>query len=551
MEKKYIEKPIYIDELDLPTQVINALLKAGLTTIQDLEREYRNNNEFIIEIRGLGAKSRNLIKDEYFKIFKYKLGQKPFNFGDVRIKQSQETLRIHSYPGQFPHKTIKETITKRYIIAHHVADLFESNLNNNIYFKCILSEELFLNELPLSWRIINSLNKHGIYKVKDVCSMPIRKLLKIRGIGKISLVELSELLSDTKNTNSFQRKENLNFIDTLLNKINNIEDKIILCKRYGLFSGESMTLDGIGKEYNLTRERIRQRLSRTINNLKLHPYTCKKDFINILDKLILRRDGIFTDGEADLELVKFFKSSKYDGSAILDFLVELNSVSKMEIGNIRFYYPIYDTDLKKIIYRILKFLKKQTKPLTVKEIIHTKDLIFIPDTFNCSAGSIKTEILLTKILRLIPQCDEQRPNVFMVFKHSNKTKIWINTIEIILEKQGIPMHFSQITKAVNQYFINKHVLDERRVHSLLVDEDIFAHTGTRGMYGLASWGIRKESTSELIKECILNTGYRTHWKQIYEYVSRFKRTSKTNIKSLLDNNGQFIPIGNGTYDIKE
>lgn len=43
----------------------------------------------------------------------------------------------------------------------------------------------------------------------------------------------------------------------LINKLNPKEKKVIIC-RYGLFNNSSMTLEEIGEEMNLTRERIRQ-----------------------------------------------------------------------------------------------------------------------------------------------------------------------------------------------------------------------------------------------------------------------------------------------------
>ena len=58
-------KDIIIDELDLPSRVINALLRENIETIDDLVKVGR---EKLIEVKGLGKKSYSLIVDELKKM---------------------------------------------------------------------------------------------------------------------------------------------------------------------------------------------------------------------------------------------------------------------------------------------------------------------------------------------------------------------------------------------------------------------------------------------------------------------------------------------------
>jgi RNA polymerase primary sigma factor len=57
----------------------------------------------------------------------------------------------------------------------------------------------------------------------------------------------------------------------MLNKILTPREKEIISLRFGFSSGDSMTLEQVGKNLNLTRERVRQIESKALNKLRGHP----------------------------------------------------------------------------------------------------------------------------------------------------------------------------------------------------------------------------------------------------------------------------------------
>lgn len=65
---KVVDKKVYqtiIDELDLPTRVINALLREKIETIEDL---LKKDKETLINLKGVGRKSLELVKKELEKL---------------------------------------------------------------------------------------------------------------------------------------------------------------------------------------------------------------------------------------------------------------------------------------------------------------------------------------------------------------------------------------------------------------------------------------------------------------------------------------------------
>lgn len=114
------------------------------------------------------------------------------------------------------------------------------------------------------------------------------------------------------------------------------------------------------------------------------------------------------------------------------------------------------------------------------------------------------------------------------------------------------LHFTEIADKVNDKINDRsYHLEHRRAHGLLIDTDKFAHSGIRGTYGLTKWGLRKESTVELIEECLKKAGFPLHWRQIFNYVSKYKNSKIQSILSLLENNRKFVRKDSGVYWFNE
>lgn len=540
---------IVIDELNLPSRVLNALYREKIETMADL---VDLSDEDLISIKGIGKKGIELIKEELNKLPVEMVIMNDQKKIDEKIKLSEIIARNLSNLEKIQQKKLLEINNKKYITLHEEIYRFNlDNFNKTTYLKSILKESQLIDELPLPSRLINSLNKNNLYKVSDIYSTPLTELIKIRGLGKTSLIKLSEVLNNQELNNTLILNENLDLIDTLLNRINNREDKLIISKRYGFFTGERMTLEEIGQEYKLTRERIRQRIFKSIKQLR-HPFNpIRPYFINLVESLILKNNGVMTDDEADEKMIDIIKTDKYDGSCILDLLVDLNWINKFTVSDTLFYLPKYKLNTELILTRIINLIKNSKKSLTLDEILLKQKFESISANLECDSGFISSRIFFQKLLKLNPKLEEIGHGQFIAaIRKGRSVEKWVKLIEEVLEKSNRPLHFSEVSNIINTSFTLDKYPDIRRIHSILVEYTQFAHTGTRGMYGLTKWGFRKEPTLELVKECIRTAGYRIHWKQIYEYVSRYKKTSKLNIKSILESSGKFESIGEGAYAIK-
>ena len=90
-------------------------------------------------------------------------------------------------------------------------------------------------------------------------------------------IEDKEALSPDEYANNQLLKDEIN---TVLQGLTEREEKVLRL-RFGLYDGRTRTLEEVGKEFNVTRERIRQIEAKALRKLK-HPIRSKrlKDFVD-------------------------------------------------------------------------------------------------------------------------------------------------------------------------------------------------------------------------------------------------------------------------------
>lgn len=341
-----------------------------------------------------------------------------------------------------------------------------------------------------------------------------------------------------------------NIVASLLEKSGNERTRDIIVKRYGLLTGERLTLEEIGESYGLTRERIRQIQAKALKRMKLLAVSSIKILSDLAEDTLYQNYGILTAEEADKKIPEIVET-KDDGSSVLDLLNALGEIQKCVVGDIQIYSPrLNKVDLCKLSEKVVAVIKKDNLGLGVDSIVKRINLLreITDPRFN-------QRDFVFKYCKIDPRIEEiklisAKPEVIFRYYtpgHFEK-KGWIGLIDKVLEQEQMPLHFTEITNRVNDLIADSgKQLDVRRAHFILIENENFAHSGIHGTYGLTSWGLRKETTTELIEECLKKAGFPLHWKQIYNYVSKFKDSRVASIVSVLENNRKFKRTSSGVY----
>lgn len=436
----------------------------------------------------------------------------------------------------------------------------DSEQGRNVETNIPVSRKDPIEVLGLPIRIENALRKSRIRSVIEFYNYPEKKITKIKNMGPktkkflLTVIKPKIIFTDLKQSSRGEFKQSINDVTTseillemLFKKVKNVRDAEVMHRRYGLFTGERETLEEIGKTYGITRERVRQIQSRALKRLQHPSNRFKGPVSDIVNNLIVKKSGVISDIEADELIPELFGEKKFDGSSFLDLLADCGWIQAQMLaeGDVSFYSPkIKGFDLNKVNEKIYATFKN------TKELIIPQKLIkLIPKKIE--QLGVKRIEFVTKLCRVDPRIDERTKNKFTLYSNHSTVHIWVNLMSEVLKDKGIPMHFTEIADGVNDLLISgERKLDHRRAHSILIEQQIFAHTGRNGTYGLIKWGLRKESTIDLAREYIKKAGFPVHWRQIYNYVGRYKDSPKENIISILEFSGKFDKKGKGFYDIR-
>lgn len=350
-------------------------------------------------------------------------------------------------------------------------------------------------------------------------------------------------MSNKANNIKNEVSENASFFDLAEKslKMLSARSQEIIKKRFGLSKEKSRTLDGIGKDYKITRERVRQIIADSFRKISKNEES-KIEFEKALSKIILEiesKSGIIKQSQV-LEILS--KGDSKEKNAIIFFADGLKGIGSVEInGIIERAWVITENVLEKV--------KKTNK--IAREILEDK---------KKPIG--KTE-LLEEIYNRISDLSKKEIEDFLdVFSNISKNKFekwglahWpeINPkstrekIYLILKETRNPLHFSHIAKKIDEHGLSKKKAHPQTVHNELIKDTRFILIG-RGIYALAEWGYSKGTVRDVLKKILSEKG-QIEKPEILDEIFKVRRIKTATVMINLNNSKYFSKVGN-SYKIK-
>lgn len=317
--------------------------------------------------------------------------------------------------------------------------------------------------------------------------------------------------------------------------------KNVLAKRYGLFGNEKETLETIGKELGITRERVRQIESTAIKRLK-NP-RCGKDHTKKISAAVIRfldQNGGFASQE---KLLKKFAGSVEKKNAF-GLLLQLNKKIQFIKEN-SFHTNVWVSNdelgkhAKQIIEKAHEYLKKRGS------VIHENELL------KELESEIAKGILILNMLESAKNIAKVKDeNVWGLRDWGDVNPRSIkDRVYVILKRDKNPMHFSEIAKKINSAFEEVRKVTEQAVHNELIKDDRFVLIG-RGIYALSEWGYQKGIVEEVISEILKEAGKPLHKNEIVERVLGKRMVKEATIVLNLQKE-RFKRVGKATYALND
>lgn len=349
-------------------------------------------------------------------------------------------------------------------------------------------------------------------------------------------------------------------IDEILEAITNDRTKEIIRRRFGLRDGRRQTLEAIGRDHNITRERVRQIEENGLNTLKKE---------QIIDKL----QPIFGSIKEHLkEHGNLKKESRlYDDLSYVCYPVkeiermkEKNDFSELDKCRAAFYLVLTLGDefsklpedehfhsiwtinkdsvaaAKKTVDSLVGHLDSKKETLSEEQIFAVAKTIF-PEL---SDKAIRAYIDASKFIR---------QNHLGKFGLAHWPEINPKGVKdkayIVLKNAGKPLHFGEVTDLINQILPAERRAYIQTVHNELIKDLRFVLVG-RGLYALSEWGYQPGTVAEIIKQVLRENGPLAK-EEIVKKVLEKRLVKENTVLINLQNKKVFKRDSQGKYSLKK
>jgi hypothetical protein len=320
--------------------------------------------------------------------------------------------------------------------------------------------------------------------------------------------------------------EKHNFYDVFRSIIDHLPSRSqeIVAKRFGVYDEKPMTLQAIGDEYGITRERVRQIVQSGIRGISdyddheafLAVRGAIVDFVEkhygiVLDKMIM--DTLGKD-HATRGSIRFF----------IESLPDITYINPKQ-------YPVLDGVVTHYDFNIDQW--------------HTVH-VDVRDTFLQTNATHPSTILHTQIAQKHDVAHDQLMHYLDVSREIGKNPFdkWglVDWDEIsprgvrekallILKEKNTPMHFREIAQAIDDYGLGKkgRKSHPQTVHNELIRDDNFVLVG-RGVYALKNDDYVKGTVKDVITRVLENAEKPLSADEVIERVLRMRHVKPSTIK---------------------
>lgn len=350
----------------------------------------------------------------------------------------------------------------------------------------------------------------------------------------------------TPSNNGTETEKLINTAQKLL-EVLDARSRDILTRRYGIKSGKIETLESIGKEYGITRERVRQ-IEVQAKKLIARRMDVLQEVSQLLKDVFIRHGGILCD-EQLIEAVSSDKDNPVQNTIIafyLDILPNFKFITRTSKLGPHWVHSEHDS-------KYVEHVLDEAEVILAKHK-HPKD----------------ENDLISEIRQRNEIGDERLPNEYIIAllrasKSINETVFgewglddWVETSPrgvgdkayIVLRRFGKPEHFRSITDLINDANFDHKRAHAQTVHNELIKDDRFVLVG-RGLYGLTEWGYIPGTVADVL-EAILNKATEPLTREeLLEQVLKQRMVKKTTVLLGLQNIDRFQKVHGNRYKLAE
>ncbi len=316
----------------------------------------------------------------------------------------------------------------------------------------------------------------------------------------------------------------------------------VILYRYGLGTDtRRMTLDGIGKKYSITRERVRQIENYALGMIrKSDEYKLEKAVFAEIENLLHAFGGVVVEDDFLGHLTKDKSLQNH-----IHFLLVIGEPFKKKKEDDEFNHRWHVNEA--LANQVEEALRKLYSNLSNQDLLPESEIInkFLNHLEGVSER-YKNQEIMKRWLALSKSIGKNALGDWGTSKSSNiKTKGMRDYAFLVIRKHGSPIHFRDVAKQITTMFNKKaHVAT---THNELIKDPRFVLVG-RGLYALAEWGYAPGIVRDVIRHVIEKNGPMTK-EEIVAKVMKERYVKENTIAVNLQNPKYFKKDKDGKYSV--
>ena len=305
-------------------------------------------------------------------------------------------------------------------------------------------------------------------------------------------------------------------VNEILESISNSRTREVIARRFGLDKGRRHTLEAIGQDYGITRERVRQIEDSGLNVLrrqevleKLRPlFSVVKDHLDEHGGL-KKEDSLYNDLSYICLPVKEIERMK-----------KANDFSDLERCQSAFYLVLtLDDDFERVpesdhfhpVWTMNKKLVRQAKKTidSVVKCLEDKKQVLAEEELMAMIKSLAPELSEKAIFSYIDASKHIKKSHLGHFGLIHWPEISPRGVKdkafIVLKHAAKPLHFTEVTEMINRVLFSDRQAYAQTVHNELIKDPRFVLVG-RGLYALTDWGYQSGTVADIIRDVLNSEG---------------------------------------------
>lgn len=353
-------------------------------------------------------------------------------------------------------------------------------------------------------------------------------------------------------------------IGQILNSIS-VKEREVLSRRFSLNGQPRQTLEEIGRHYNITRERIRQIQAAAIK--KIHQLQDIQNTLEVFHRIVRRLLGEYGGVLEENHLLDLLlphdekkeETSRNASRFIMNYLLveHIEPIKRSENFLPGWRLPTVSLEFSQgILFELYRFFDTEQRLLKIEELT-TKFLQ--SEFYRQNRDRINS---LFELSFISPVSEEQRiKNLIsahlVLSKKLSKNildewgyrhwptavpKRMADKIYLILRREKKPLHFTEITKAINNARFDKKIAYPATIHNELILDNRFVLVG-RGIYALSEWGYTKGTVADVIVDILKKANRPMTRDEIVDEVLKKRIVKRNTVYLALTNKQKFQKEG--------